>query len=266
VVNFETGFDPYHNSDGLWLPAIAIMFKNVSNEDISEIVEVKAIFINNTTAEQISEASTLLSASSKPFLTGTKKQITLQSSVGWTAVQDQNVSVKIMIENRKYKSFKISNQEFNGRINTVQAKVPNPGVKEDTRNEGIKSGSNKYDPIDPRARPGSGSYYQYTSKQWMDMSKGFDYGAEHPINETTEISETESRIIVNFSNGKSLIYEIVKVEPYEAGINYIVEINGRKKTITKGPAVEGGIRFSLEKEWMLNKIVEALPAGAVNIV
>jgi len=110
-------------------------------------------------------------------------------------------------------------------------------------------------------RPDSNTFFQYTSNEWMDMSKGFEYGAEHPFQEATHIMETASRIIVEFQNKKSLIYEIVSAEPYEYGINYQVEINGKNKTITKSLQPNGNYRFSIEHEWMINNIYEALPAG-----
>ena len=93
------------------------------------------------------------------------------------------------------------------------------------------------------------------------MSKGFEYGAKHPKNECSHITETKSRIVVDFSNGKSLLYKILKVNPYKYGINYVVEIDGKKKIITKSPNPKGGISFSLEKEWIFDKILEATPAG-----
>lgn len=116
VITVKTGFDPYHNYDNLWLPSIAIMFQNISESDIDDFIEVRAVFINNTTGEQLAEDNTYLCSSSGPFISGTKKQIRLQSSVGWYAVQNQNVSVKISIEDDAFKTYKIKNEEFDGRI------------------------------------------------------------------------------------------------------------------------------------------------------
>lgn len=110
-------------------------------------------------------------------------------------------------------------------------------------------------------RPDKNSYFQYTSNEWMDMSKGFEYGADHPFKETTHIMETLSRIIVDFPNKKSIVYEIVSASPYESGINYTVEYNGKRKTITKSKEPGGSYSFSLEHEWMVYKIFEAVPAG-----
>lgn len=116
VVTVKTGFDPYHNTDNLWLPAITLMFKNISKGDINDFIEVRAVFINNTSGEQLAEDYEYLCTNSRPLITGTKKQITLQSSVGWYAVQNQNVSVKISIEDDPFKTYKIKNREFRGRI------------------------------------------------------------------------------------------------------------------------------------------------------
>ncbi len=115
--------------------------------------------------------------------------------------------------------------------------------------------------VDILDRPDSNSYFQYISNEWMNISKGLNYGAKHPIKEKTCIRETISRIIVEFRNNKTLIYEIVKVTPYKIGINYTVEINGKRKMLTKCKDTNGSFSFSIENEWMANKIFEAMPAG-----
>ncbi len=116
VVTIKTGFDPYHNKDNLWLPAITLMFKNISKGDINEFIKVRAVFINNSSGEQLAEDYEYLCTGSRPLVSGVKKQITLQSSVGWYAVQNQNASVKISIEDDAFKTYKIKNREFRGRI------------------------------------------------------------------------------------------------------------------------------------------------------
>ncbi|MDD3773116.1 MAG: hypothetical protein PHC38_10745, partial [Weeksellaceae bacterium] len=115
VVTTKTGFDPYNN-DKLWLPCITLMFENVSNNTIDEMIEIKAIFIDNSKKEQLSEDYQLLTTSSRPFISQTKKQITLKSNVGWYFVDKQDVSVHIFVDNVKYKTYKIKNEEFSGRI------------------------------------------------------------------------------------------------------------------------------------------------------
>jgi hypothetical protein len=115
VVTTKTGYDPYNN-DKLWLPSITLMFENVSNNTIDDMIEIKAIFIDNSKKEQLSEDYQLLTTSSRPFISQTKKQITLKSNVGWYFVDKQDVSVHIFVDNVKYKTFKIKNEEFTGRI------------------------------------------------------------------------------------------------------------------------------------------------------
>ena len=141
-------------------------------------------------------------------------------------------------------------KKYESEIETTNTSEQSSKQQEIAKQDESLSESNNYEPIDPRSRPDSHSYYIYTSNEWIDMSKGFDYGAKHPIKETIYIRETESRIIIDFPNNKSITYEIVKVKSNEYGINYIVEINGQRKTITKEPDPTAGIRFSLEKEWM----------------
>lgn len=136
-------------------------------------------------------------------------------------------------------------------------------TEETEKEDNIKfdSKSNSFDPIDSRSRPDKYTYYEYTSNEWFDMSLGFEHGAEHPKNETTIIRETDTRIIIDFSNGKTIVYEILEVQPYEYGVNYVVEIDGKKKKITKSPDPNGGISYSLEKEWIFDKILEGTQAG-----
>lgn len=116
VITVMTGFDPYHNRDNLWLPTIALMFKNISNANITDYVEVRAVFINNSNGEQLAEDFEYLCTGTRPFSKDTKKQISLNSSIGWYAVQSQNISVKISIDKSPFKTYKIKNREFSGRI------------------------------------------------------------------------------------------------------------------------------------------------------
>lgn len=123
IIKIETGFDPYHNSSNLWLPCVAIKFKNISSQDISKLILVSAIFIDNSKGEQIGSSEISLVSSSDMFISGTTKQINLSSSIGWYAVQNQDVSVKIYMEDYSNNSkkelvqtLKISNAEFDGMI------------------------------------------------------------------------------------------------------------------------------------------------------
>lgn len=117
IDQIQTGFDPY-NPDNLWLPTVAIEFKNNSDEDIKESAKVTAIFVDKIKGEQMATDFEYLSSDfgSDIFLGGTKKQITLKSTVGWYAVQSQNVIAKIYLNDSLIKTVKINNQEFNGRI------------------------------------------------------------------------------------------------------------------------------------------------------
>ncbi len=98
------------------MPAITLMFKNISDGNISDFIKVRAVFIDNSTDEQLAEDYEYLCYDSKPIMTGTKKQITLQLSVGWYAVQNQNVSVKVSIQEEPLNVYKIKNREYRGRI------------------------------------------------------------------------------------------------------------------------------------------------------
>lgn len=116
IVKIETGFDPYHNSSNLWLPCVTIKFKNISNEDIKDFVNVTAIFIDNAKEEQIGTDYVYLATSSRLLLSGTTKQISLSSSIGWYTLQNQSVTVKIYVNDDLVKTLSVERKEFDGMI------------------------------------------------------------------------------------------------------------------------------------------------------
>lgn len=116
VVEVQTGFNPYANSDGLFLPCVAIKFENTSKDDIKDYIKVNAVFIDNKTKEQIDTQFKTLTSEINPLTRGTFKQIKLESSTGWAAIQNQDVIVNIYLEGELIKSLKVVNMEFDGRI------------------------------------------------------------------------------------------------------------------------------------------------------
>jgi len=118
VIKVMTGFDPYYSQQqGLWLPTITLMFKNTSSSEISDYIKVKAIFIDNSSGEQISDRSRYICTGTESILGGMKKQIPLRSKTGWyNGIGSKNISVKVYIEDDFFKSYKIKNEEFGGRI------------------------------------------------------------------------------------------------------------------------------------------------------
>lgn len=117
IVKVVTGFDP-NNSDNLWLPCLVIEFKNISSADIRSDIKVSAIFVDNNKDEQMSSDFQFLSSDfgSDLFLSGTKKQIKLNCTIGWYALQNQNVSAKIYLNDSLVRTVKIDDQEFDGMI------------------------------------------------------------------------------------------------------------------------------------------------------
>ena len=116
IEQIETGFDPYHNSSSLWLPCVTLKFKNISNNDINDYVEVKAIFIDNAKVEQIGSEFHYLASPEELFLNGTTKQLSLSCSFGWSAVQNQSVTAKVYVNDELIKTLNIEKREFDGRI------------------------------------------------------------------------------------------------------------------------------------------------------
>jgi hypothetical protein len=153
---------------------------------------------------------------------------------------------------------KSNNQNNDTVIESEKPLVQQEEVKQKKKELVISDNS---EPIKAHERPDSNTYFQYASQSWMDMSQKVTYGLDPLVIETTYIRETEGKIIIDFSNKKQLVYKIVKVIPYEDGINYIVEINGQRKTINKSPDIKGGVRFSLDKEWKSDQIARSFPAS-----
>lgn len=116
IIEIKTGFNPYNNSEGLWLPCVAIKFKNVSKRDIKEMINISVIFIDNSSNEQIGTGNDFLALSNDYFLSGASKQCNFSSSIGWNGVNDQDVTAKIYFNDELIKTLKVDNMEFDGRI------------------------------------------------------------------------------------------------------------------------------------------------------
>lgn len=111
----KTGY-LWMNSDGLFLPAITIEFKNTSSEDLNTQVVLKYVFINKKTSEQIYENTRIFASSYETLVGGLTKQITESSDMGWYALKDQEVSVRIYINDTFWKEFSIETSTYEGRI------------------------------------------------------------------------------------------------------------------------------------------------------
>lgn len=113
------------------------------------------------------------------------------------------------------------------------------------------------DPNDPRSYPNRGISYTYTSYEWMDMTKGFEYGAEHPYLETVKIYEGYSRFYIDFGSIDDVMLEIVKTIPYEYGTKYRIIYDGKEQELVKSPALNGGIDFSCDN-WLINECKDVI--------
>jgi FtsZ-binding cell division protein ZapB len=111
----KTGY-VYSNYDALFLPAITLEFKNTANIDLTQRVYLKYIFINKATGEQLYEGTKEYSDSYNPVAGGLVKQITKRSEVGWSAIRNQKVSVRVYVRDQFWKEFNIENETYEGRI------------------------------------------------------------------------------------------------------------------------------------------------------
>lgn len=83
---------------------------------MTERVFFKYIFINKATGEQIYEGTETLCDTYQPLAGGLVKQINKRTDVGWSAVKDQQISVRVYIRDTFWKEFKIDNNTYEGRI------------------------------------------------------------------------------------------------------------------------------------------------------
>lgn len=116
IKRIEAGYNP-HNSEGIWVPCVAIMFKNISNRDIAQYIKITVIFINNTKEEQMDTDYQYLATSSRIFISGTTKQLPFSSSTGWYgATRGLDVTARIYVDDELVLTKKIPTGEFDGMI------------------------------------------------------------------------------------------------------------------------------------------------------
>lgn len=108
ICKVKTGFI----ASDVFCPAVILTFKNNSSRDLTEHTSITATFIDNNKKEQISDDLEFLASASERFIAGCKKQITLKSSVGWYALRKQSVTVRIYINQKFYKAYKIKTREI----------------------------------------------------------------------------------------------------------------------------------------------------------
>ena len=111
----KTGY-VYSTPDALFLPAITLEFRNKTNVDLNERVYFKYLFVNKKTGEQLHESMETFCDSYSSLAGGLVKQITERSEVGWYAIRDQDVSVRVYIRDVFWKEFQIETSTYQGRI------------------------------------------------------------------------------------------------------------------------------------------------------
>lgn len=122
LLNFKLGLTKvktgYIVSDyeNLFLPAVTLEFKNLSQNDLEDDVTLDAYFINNNTGEQLSTDFNFFTDKHTVLMGGMSKQVTLNSKIGWSAIQKQDISVRLYINKQFFKLYKIENTEYFGRL------------------------------------------------------------------------------------------------------------------------------------------------------
>ena len=116
MVEYKTGFYEHRNYNYgqiLYQPMVIMKWKNISNEPVTERIEIEGVFIDNKKEEEWSKGSDYFQSSSgTPLQVGLSRQSSLQSSVGWTsynAISGSDVSCQIFINKQLYRTVKINN-------------------------------------------------------------------------------------------------------------------------------------------------------------
>lgn len=102
--------------ENLFLPAITLEFKNLTQNDISENITLDVYFINEITGEQISKDYSFFLDEHSKLMGGLTKQVTLKSSIGWSAVKNQKVSARLYLNDQFIRVFQIPPTEYLGRF------------------------------------------------------------------------------------------------------------------------------------------------------
>jgi len=88
VLDIKTGYYP----SNLWYPSAIVKFQNNSNKNISEYLKAKAIFIDNSTNEQIGAHNKYLSTTNETFTKGTSLRKQFKSDLGYRG-STQNLNI-----------------------------------------------------------------------------------------------------------------------------------------------------------------------------
>lgn len=115
LVSAKTGFTDYRAT--IFYPKISIKVKNISDEDLTSSILVKALFIDKINNEQLGSDSYLIKG---PFKSKMNKTVTLKSQEGITYLgrnlikflDDSNIVCEIYINEQFYKEIKIEAKAF----------------------------------------------------------------------------------------------------------------------------------------------------------
>lgn len=111
----ETGYVASYYG-GIFCPTVSMKFLNIAGSDLKETIKIKGIFIDNKTGEQLDDDYAYVINYGDIFLSGANKQIKIECSVGWYIIGNQDVSVKLYVNDKILQTMKIKNEEYYGRI------------------------------------------------------------------------------------------------------------------------------------------------------
>lgn len=116
LVAIKTGFYEYIDNNSnqlLYLPMVIMKWKNKSDQQITESIEIDGVFINNSNMEEMAKTTEYFQGySDSPLQPNLSRQCFLQSSVGYpnaSSIYGINISCQIIVNKQLFKIVKIKN-------------------------------------------------------------------------------------------------------------------------------------------------------------
>ena len=98
-ISLEDIFSGYYTGHGIWAPSVVLKFKNISNQDIIDLISVEVVFLDEDTQEQLSAETKYLTGSSLRLAAGNSKKLHFASNLGWEIIPfGKKVVAKIYVE------------------------------------------------------------------------------------------------------------------------------------------------------------------------
>jgi len=225
LVAMKTGYYEYKDLNSLqvlYQPMVILKFKNISNNQLSERIEMKAVFIRND--EEKSNVSKYFQSSFvSPLQSGLSRQIYLQSSVGWTSyasIEKSDYICQIYIDNELYKTVNITNRLLTFNL-----------IQDNDRNLDFDINETNFSSVSERETTNNASYSesQLISENGVDI---FRLGERIPFNTTKYTIKKETEKCTGDCEGveEFIVYGVYEKEERILVISLGYDSDGKPNT------------------------------------